>query len=153
MTREAWRRIEAHTGWTVEFGPLPTGILGTTNWTTRTVTLALGQYDRELRFTIHHECEHVERGPIHGTDPIDHAREERRIDRIVAVRLLPSIDALADELIAANWCLEVAAEALYVDTDALAARLGTITNPTEQAYMRARINDYVINDHPREDTA
>lgn len=137
-----WRRLHALPDWTVAFGALPSNTMGRTCWETRTITLALGQYQRERRVTIDHEIEHVHRGPIAGDHPIDVAREEQAIDRIVAHRLLPNIRTIADELVAADWCLETAAEALWVDADILAVRLGSIDHPAERSYLERRFSDH-----------
>lgn len=152
MVYNPWRRLHRLHDWTLIFGTLPEGVLGHTDWNTKTITLALGQYQRERRCTIDHEVEHVHSGYV-GDDPITVAREEKRINRLVARRLIPGIRAMADALIAADWCLDTAAEELHVDADTLAVRLGAITHPAEQGYLRRRFNDYLQHEHPEEGSA
>lgn len=153
MVYNPWRRLRRLHDWTLAFGPLPDGVLGHTDWTTKTITLAVGQYQRERRCTIDHEIEHAISGPVDLTDPRAVAREEQRINRLSARRLVPNLRAMADALIAAEWCLDTAAEELHVDADTLAVRLGGISHPAEQGYLRRRFNDYLLHEHPEEGSA
>ena len=134
-----WRRLRELADWTLRWARLPHGLLGHTDYDTRTVTLDDRLTQAERRCTIDHEVEHIHRGPA----VMDHLwpREERTIDRIVAQRLLPDVTLIADALAWADWDLDLAADELWVDRATLACRLETMTHPAERVYMRNRFEE------------
>lgn len=115
--------------------PLPGDLLGLWDEATRTVWLHDDLTSAERRSTLVHELVHAERGDVPcGDDALD-ARQEARVEREAARRLLP-IDVLADVV---TWAVdphEAAAE-LDVDVDVLTARLSSLTR-AEQELLSAR---------------
>lgn len=115
---------EELTGWTLTMGILPLGTWGLTNFKTRQITIDRRLLTVEARCTLHHEAEHARRGPVpYGLA----AREEYRVNKIVARTLLPDLRAVADALNWADWRLPEAADELGVDEDTLQWRLETLT--------------------------
>lgn len=133
-----WRRFRALVDWTLNWAHLPGGLVGVTDFVAKTITLDLRLGQAERRCTIDHETEHAIRGPV---PPGLRAREELRVCRISAQRLLPDVVAIADALIWADWCLREAAEELWVDEATLLCRLESMTHPAERAYMERRFEE------------
>ena len=129
-----WRAFRELADWTLLWATLPEGILGLTDFRTRTVILDRDLTQAERRCTIAHETEHIRRGPAYGGCQ---AREERIIDRNVARLLLPDIKQIGEAL---AWSLSnaEAAEELWVDEPTLAARL-THLHPAERGYLARRL--------------
>jgi hypothetical protein len=131
-----WRAFRALADWTLEWAPLPEGILGLTDFGAMTVTLAHGMTQTERRCTIAHETEHILRGPA----PAGHlAREERVVDHNAARKLLPDVRVIGEALAWAH-SLSEAAEELWVDETTLGARLDGL-HPAERHYLHRRLAD------------
>lgn len=131
-----WRAFRELVDWTLHWAHLPEGLLGITDYRTRTVTLDRRLTQAERRCTIAHETEHIHRGPIAGGC---WGPEERVINRNVARMLLPDIKAVGEALAWASSNAE-AADELWVDEPTLRARLDHL-HPAERAYLRARLHD------------
>jgi Zn-dependent peptidase ImmA (M78 family) len=101
------------------------GRMGLWDERTRTVWLDAGLSTAERRCTLIHELIHAERGDVPCDHPALERRQERRVEREAARRLV-SIDALIE---AVRWSRdphEVAA-ALEVDLEILGARIEALT--------------------------
>lgn len=108
--------------------------LGRVDWYHQVITLDPRQGQAERRCTIAHELEHVRLGPAPQV-PVLIARDEERVNRAAARRLIP-VGRLGDAL---AWSLdldEVAAEC-WVDRRTLEARLRSL-HPSEAHYLRRR---------------
>lgn len=130
-----WRRFRAESHWRLSFAHLPGDVVGTTNHTTKTVTLDRRLTQAERRCTIAHEVEHIRRGPP-PADPVLAAREEEAIDRAVARQLI-CIRALGEAMAWSRDKHEVADE-LWADVPTLEARLRGL-HPSERAYLKRRL--------------
>lgn len=128
-----WRAFRALTHYTLKWATLPDGILGRTNFTDQTVTLAIGLDQAERRSTIAHEVEHILRGYSPCT-----SREECMVDRAAAFKLI-GIRELGEALAWAHDA-EEAADELWVDVQMLRSRLRHL-HPAERHYLRQRLAD------------
>lgn len=128
-----WRRFRAFVEWTLQWQCLPDGMLGRTDFASRTVTLTVDLSQAERRCTIAHEVEHITAGPVPA---FYWPREELRIDEAVACRLI-ELEDLADAL---AWSLNVyeLADELWVDVPTARARLATLTEQEGQ-WLRDRL--------------
>lgn len=126
-----WRVFRALANWQLAIAWLPIGILGLTDYDTRTVTLAEGLGQAERRSTLAHELEHIARGWTPCT-----TREECAVDRIAARKLIEIRDL--GEALAWTSNRDEAAEELWVDTDMLNVRLANL-HPAEHHYLRRRL--------------
>lgn len=127
-----WGAFRALTEFTLNFGLLPDGKLGLTNFTDRTVTLAHGLSQAERRSTIAHEVEHILRGyPSCGAE-----REECLVE-LRAARKLIGLHELG-EAMAWSSDLEVIADELWVDVEMLLTRLENL-HMTEKGYLQRRL--------------
>jgi hypothetical protein len=136
MLPHPWRTFRDLIDWTLEWSHLPSGVWGVTDFDTRTVTLRHGMNQAERRCTIAHEIQHILRGPA----PVGLEEwEEELVDRNAARFLLPSVEAIGDALVWADWNQFVAAEELWVDELILAARLRYL-HPSEKGYLRERFD-------------
>lgn len=132
---DPWHEFRSLSDWALHWARLPAGLLGLTNFGTRTVTLDRRLLQAERRCTVAHEIEHIRLGPV-PADPVLAAREEAAIDRTVARKLI-SIGELGDAL-AWTSSLAEAAQELWVDEDTLTARLRHL-HPAEVHYLRRRL--------------
>jgi hypothetical protein len=108
---------------TVVIGDPGPGLLGRVDYDSRTITLAAGLLQRELRTTLTHELIHLERGPApEGEQP----KDEVAVERETARRLI-SVCELADAVTWTDDLDELALE-LWVDTAAVKARLLHLTD-------------------------
>ena len=123
-------------GVTVRTAVLPPSCLGLWDQHARTVWLDERLSPAERRSTLAHELVHAERGDVPCGDPCLDARQERRVDREAARRLI-AVEALADAL---RWTRDPreVAELLDVDVALLAARIEALT-PTERAQLRSGV--------------
>lgn len=129
-----WRRLRALADWLLRWECLPDE-LGRVDWAHRTITMDPRQGQAERRSTIAHELEHIRLGPPPDV-PVLIARDEERVNRAAARRLIP-IRALGDALAWSQCPHEVAAE-LWVDRATVEARLRGL-HPSERAYLRRRL--------------
>jgi len=117
---------------------LPGRIWGLTDGTRIWICKRLNQAQR--RATLAHELLHIERG-LPPADPRALAREEKIVARIAARRLIT-----VDELIEAmRWTrdLHQLADALWVDTDTIKARMDSL-DPIETAQLEHALEDQWI---------
>ncbi|HSV37502.1 MAG TPA: hypothetical protein VLI04_01975 [Nocardioidaceae bacterium] len=137
-----WRRMRAlGSTWKLKWShDLPSDTYGSTDWGTRTITLAEGMSFEERRCTITHEVTHVQRGPASGCGRI---AEEVLVDRISARLLLPSMRDVADTLVFHRGDHDRAAADLWVDPWMLEVRLSALYG-LERAYLHQRIDDVVL---------
>lgn len=137
-----WRRLRAlGPSWRLRWShDLPQTTFGTTNWGTRTITLAHGMSFEERRCTITHEVTHVLRGPASGCS---HVAEELAVDRISARLLLPSIREVADALAFHRGDHDEAAADLWVDPWMLDVRLSSLYG-LERDYLHRRTDDILL---------
>lgn len=127
-----WRAFRNLVDWTLEWSDLPEGLLGYTNFDTKTVTLTNGMTQAERRCTIAHETQHIHRG-----GGVCDVREEVRVDLGAARLLLPDIRAIGEALAWSHTMEEAAAE-LWVDEVILRSRLEHL-HPAERGYLKARL--------------
>jgi hypothetical protein len=108
---------------------LPGRIWGLTDGRRIWICRRLNQAQR--RSTLAHELLHIERG-LPPTDPRGLAREEKIVSALAARRLI----ALPDLIEALKWTREPAelADALWVDTDTVRARMNSL-DPIEVAQL------------------
>ncbi|MDR1078349.1 MAG: hypothetical protein LBL55_06780 [Propionibacteriaceae bacterium] len=83
--------------WIVQHAPLPEGVWGETNWSTRTITIDSRLPAAAERSTRAHEFVHVSRGPV-PADPALAAREELVVEKITARKLI-DIHDLAEAIV------------------------------------------------------
>jgi hypothetical protein len=97
----------------IRTAPLGAGVMGLWDERTRTVWLDRDLSEVERRCTLVHELVHAERGDVPcGHASLD-ARQERRVDREAAWRLVP-IDAL---VAAVRWSSDAREVAAMLDVD------------------------------------
>ena len=110
---------------TIRTSQLPAGLMGLWDESTRTLWLDEGLSPPERRCTLVHELVHAERGDVPCGDSALDARQERRVEREAARRLV-GFGELIDVL---RWAVNAAeaAEVLGVDLATLEARLGGLT--------------------------
>lgn len=82
------RTHAAELGVTVEYQPLAGALAGRYLHHRRLIILRPGLTARAERCTLAHEVVHAEYGDLDTTDPILHARQEARADRLAARRLI-----------------------------------------------------------------
>lgn len=128
-----WRTFRNLVDWTLHWADLPEGLLGYTNFATKTVVLTTGMTQAERRCTIAHETEHIRRGLAGGCG----GAEEIAIDRNVARQLLPDFEKVVDAMAWHHFNVELAAEELWVDVPILEMRLACL-HPTETHLLRRR---------------
>lgn len=116
-------------GWTLHFSHLPAGVLGLTDHSNRTITLARGLTQAQRRSTVAHEVAHAERPPFH---PRYTHLEERAVDQLAARRLVP-FDVLVD---GCRWARSIPelAEECWVDEDTIRIRLAHL-HPSERTRL------------------
>src|SRR6478735_535230 len=83
----------------VRTAPLGDGRMGLWDERTRTIWLDAGLSSAERRCTLVHELVHAERGDVPCGHPLLDRRQERRVEREAARRLV-ALEALAD---AVRW--------------------------------------------------
>lgn len=137
-----WRRLRAlGPTWRLRWSPhLPSDTYGTTNWGTRTITLAEGMSFEERRSTITHEVTHVLRGPASCCHSVG---EELVVDMLSARLLLPSMHDIADALVYHRGQHDDAAAELWVDPWMLEVRLSGLRT-LERDYLHRRIDDVMV---------
>lgn len=101
------------------------------------VTINSGDLQVERRCTITHELVHDERR-IFPTDRVLRAREELRVERIAARRLI-ALDRLVDALVWSRRTEEVAEE-LWVDVPMLVALVQSLTD-RERDWIDAQLRE------------
>lgn len=129
-----WGRLARLTDWLIAWAHLPGEVMGLTHHEARVIVLDRRLTQAERRCTLAHELQHVEHGPA-PDDPVLIARDELRVDRATARRMIP-IHALGDALSWSTRDVEVADE-LWVDVPTLQARLRSL-HPSERAYLLRR---------------
>jgi len=112
-------------GLVVRAGRLAPGVMGLWHQPSRTVWLDSRLVGPERRCTLVHELVHAERGDVPCDDEVLEARQERRVEREAARRLV-GLGALAEAL---RWSEDVreVAEILDVDTATLDMRIESLT--------------------------
>lgn len=138
-----WRDLRSLTDWTLVMAELPDGVLGRTDWSTRTITLNIRMLQAQRRSTVCHEIEHVRRGPAHP-DPVLTAREESAVEQATARKMI-TIEALGEAMAWSDDIHEVA-EDLWVDPALVETRLRHL-HPSERHYLRRRLTH---KDHDHE---
>jgi hypothetical protein len=113
--------------------------MGITNFAAQTISIRRGLNWAERRCTVQHELLHLSRGAVPMTLV---GREEERVRRETARRMLPDIRKVGDGL---AWALseEEAADELCVDVPVLRYRLQHL-HPSERHYLRRRLDDGVV---------
>lgn len=113
------------------------GPMGLTTHSTATVSLRRGMTWEERRCTLQHELEHVESGPVPAGL---REKDEERVRRLTALRMIPDIRPVGDAL---AWALsgEEAADELGVDLDVLTYRLRHL-HPTERGWLMRRLGEH-----------
>lgn len=96
----------------------------------RTIALASDLTQAQRRSTLAHELVHAERGDVACCSGWHEGKQERRVERTAARRLI-SVDALVDALLWADDERELA-EVLWVDVDTVRARLDGLTAVEKQ---------------------
>lgn len=134
-----WRRLRelAHVTLAWHDG----GPMGLTTHATATISIRRGLSWEERRCTVQHELLHIEGGPVpRGLA----AKEEERVRRETALRMIPSIRPVGDAI---AWALseEEAAEELGVDVLVLRYRLKHMS-PMERAWLRHRLDQGDVTD-------
>ena len=114
---------------------LPDGILGRTDWSTKTITLDVRMLQAQRRTTVCHEIEHARRGPAHP-DPVLTAREESAVEQATARKMI-TIEALGEAMAWSDDIHEVADD-LWCDPALVATRLKHL-HPSEKHKLRARL--------------
>lgn len=132
--------------WTLILTPLPDGILGHTDWSTKTITLDITMLQAQRRSTIAHEMEHARRGPAHP-DPVLTAKDETAVE-LAAARKLISLEALGEAMAWSDDIHEIADD-LWVDPGMVEARLQHL-HPAERHYLRRRLAHHHEGDHHNE---
>jgi Zn-dependent peptidase ImmA (M78 family) len=117
---------------TIRTAALPDPLMGLWDQRTRTVWLDSRLTPVERRCTLAHELVHAERGDVPCGDPALDARQETRVEREAARRLLP-LARLAEVL---RWSpdLREAAAELDVEVGVLELRLASLDD-TERAAL------------------
>ena len=118
---------------TIRNALLGTGVMGLWHESTNTVWLDVGLTAAERRCTLAHELVHAERGDVPCGDAVLDVRQEHRVEREAARRLV-SWPALLEVSRWARTPVE-AAEALDVDLPTLRARIAGLT-PREHEVLR-----------------
>lgn len=127
-----WRRLRDLMG--VELLWHDGGPMGLTDPLQMTISLRRGMSWAERRVTVDHECDHIEDGE---QPPGLAAKNEERIRRRTALRMIPDMRPVADAI---AWALseEEAAEELGVDLHCLRYRLKHMS-PMERAWLDHRL--------------
>lgn len=144
---DPWRDLA--TNWpevTVRFLPLPGDLLGLVRYPL--IVLRADVTAAQHRSTLAHEIVHLERGVLHGHDPacpvpgLAESREEHRVERVAAARLISVADlgAALRQLGPGASATELAA-ALDVDRALLRVRLDTLSAGDRAALRRLRPDD------------
>lgn len=139
-----WREFRGLTEWVLSWQPLPRGVKGETDWTTRTVTLDPDLTHGERRSTICHELQHIHRGPVPAWAE---DREETIVEQLAARQLIGIHDL--GEALAWSDCPWQVADELQVDYDLLWCRLRHL-HPSERHYLARRLQ---VETCPSEETA
>lgn len=131
-----WRRMrDLGPSWTLRWAHLPADTYGVTDHARKLITLQIGMSYAERRCTIAHEVEHALRGPVSAAET---AREELEVDRAVAIRLLPSVQAICDALVWHRGDYEEASDDLSVDPLILEVRISALVG-AERDYYNQRL--------------
>lgn len=109
-------------------------VMGLWDQATRTIWLDSRLTFAERRCTLVHELVHAERGDIPCVDAVLDLRQERRVEREAARRLV-NLEDLADAVRWSNDQAEVA-DALEVDLATLQARLAALSDTERAAVTR-----------------
>lgn len=133
MTINPWRQLRALTEWTLVWHD--GGPMGETDFEERTISIRRGLPWEERRCTVMHETIHVERGPVVAGH---YDREELRVQKETAERLLPRIKDIGDAYAWSQGDDVGAAAELGVDVDVLRTRMKYMTHPAERAYLAKR---------------
>jgi len=132
MSLNPWRKLRALAH--VELLWHDGGPMGITDHVRQTISLRRGMSWEERRCTVDHECEHIEDGP----QPWGlRAKNEERVRRNTATRMIPDIRPVADAI---AWALseEEAAIELGVDVYVLRYRIKHMS-PMERAWLKHRL--------------
>ncbi|QFG13471.1 metallo-protease [Gordonia phage Powerball] len=130
-----WRDARRREHLNIEFKRLPDGRRGCLRGNDVTINTADGQAQR--RSTITHELVHDERR-VFPTDRVLRAREELRVERIAARRLI-ALERLVDALVWTRRTEEVAEE-LWVDVPMLVALVQSLTD-RERDWIDAELRE------------
>lgn len=114
------------------------GPMGETLFEDDAISIRRGLTWEERRCTVLHECVHVERGPVPAGL---YDREELRVQKITAARMLPSVLAIAEAYAWAQGDDVGAASELGVDVDVLRTRMTYMTSLEDRAYLARRFEE------------
>lgn len=118
---------------------LPSGVRGRTHGNTIEIDANADRCERSS--TLTHEIAHYDRDCLVPVDPVLHAREETRVERIAARRLV-ALDQLVDAVRWSRHAPEIADD-LWIDVTMLKALIASLT-PTERAHVAAAIDDHEV---------
>lgn len=118
-----WRALRRLRDVTLVIADLGGGVLGRTDFTSRTITLDHQLLQAERRSTLTHELVHLERGPV----PAGYTVREERAVEVEAARRLITLEQLADAMLWAYDEHELADE-LWVDVPTVRTRLASLTD-------------------------
>lgn len=126
--------------------PLPGDLLGLVRYPL--IVLRADCTAAQHRSTLAHEIVHLERGVLHGHDPtcpvadLTEAREENRVERIAAARLI-SVAGLAAAIrhLGPSCSVDELAVALDVDRGLLRTRVDTMTTADQASLRRLLFDD------------
>lgn len=121
-------------GWEVEVSDPGGGARGRTLFDQSRILIAPGLHPWQERATYAHEAIHAHRGPV---PPHQVAREERRVNRETARRLIPLADLV--RALQETQDAHVAAELLEVPVAVVWARLQGL-HPAERHTVRRRLD-------------
>lgn len=128
-----WRALRNRPDVTLVLADPGPGTLGRVDFAAQRITLHPDLLQTERRSTLTHELIHLERGPA---APGCEAREELRVDREAALRLVE----IADLVSAAKWTDDIheLAFELWVDPDTVRVRMRHLTAAEEAELARVR---------------
>jgi Zn-dependent peptidase ImmA (M78 family) len=120
---------------TVRTAALAEGLMGLWDEDERTVWLDARLTPAERRCTLAHELVHAERGDLPCEDPVLDTRQEQRVEREAARRLVP-LERLLDAL---RWTSDAAeaADVLDVDPALLRTRLEALSRAERRTVERS----------------